>query len=105
MSIKDHDLEEVEQKGNNVLTTKVTTNQSEFKEAPMEEDDPNESGDKLNDSVNCTLAMALEPDFEKELANIKSVPSSKISKGNTILINQKIFFPIVKLQKLNKFIN
>ena len=76
----------MEPKGNNVLTTKVTTNQSEFKEAPMEENDPNEPGDKLNDLVNSTLAMALEPDLEKELANIKSVPSSQISKGNTILI-------------------
>ena len=75
----------MEPKGNNVLTTKVTANQSEFKEAPTEENDPKEPGDKLNDSVNSTLAMALEPEFEKELANIKSVPSSQISKGNTIL--------------------
>ena len=102
----------MEPKGNNVLTTKVTTNQSEFKEAPMEEDDPNEPGDKLNDSVNSVLATPLgtrvfleefhlqflfffriliilsilEPDFEEELPNIKSVPSSQddeISKGNT----------------------
>ena len=52
----------------------------------MEENDPNEPGDKLNDSVNSTLAMALEPKFEKELANIKSVPSSKISKGNSTIL-------------------
>ena len=75
----------------------------------MEEDDPNEPGDKLNDMVKSELATPLQPDFEEEMANIKSVPSSKISKGNTILINQKIFFPIVKLwiqlQKVNKFIN
>ena len=69
-----------------VLTTKDTTNQSEFKEAPMEEDDPNEPGDKLNDMVKSELATPLQPDFEEEMANIKSVPSSKISKGNTILI-------------------
>ena len=77
MSIKDHNLEEVEPKGNNVLTTKVTTNQSEFQEAPMEEDDPNGPGEKLNDLVNSVLT------------NIKSVPSSQddeISKGETILI-------------------
>ena len=76
----------MEPKGNNVLTTKVTTKQSEFKEAPMEEDDPNEPGDKLNDLVKSELATPLQPDFEEELANIKSVPSSQISKGNTILI-------------------
>ena len=46
----------MEPKGNNVLTTKVTT---EFKETPMEEDDPNEPGDKLNDSVNSVLATPL----------------------------------------------
>ena len=42
----------------------------------MEEDDPNEPGDKVNDSVNSVLT------------NIKSVPSSQddeISKGETIL--------------------
>ena len=44
----------------------------------MEEDDPNEPGDKLNDSVNSVLATPLEPDFEEELANIKSVPSSQV---------------------------
>ena len=67
----------MEPNGKGVLTTKETTNQSEFKEAPMEEDDPNEPGDKLNDSVNSVLT------------NIKSVPSSQddeISKGETILI-------------------
>ena len=51
----------------------------------MEEDDPNEPGDKLNDMVKSELATPLQPDFEEEMANIKSVPSSKISKGNTIL--------------------
>ena len=69
-----------------VLDTKVITNQSELKEAPMEEDDPNEPGDKLNGMVKSELATPLQPDFEEELANIKSVPSSQISKGNTILI-------------------
>ena len=70
----------------------------------MEEDDPNEPGDKLNDSVNSVLATPLgrrffleefhlqflfffriliilsilEPDFEEELPNIKSVPSSQV---------------------------
>ena len=50
----------------------------------MEEDDPNEPGDKLNDSVKSELATPLQPDIEEELANIKSVPSSQdndISKG------------------------
>ena len=46
-------------------------------ETPMEEDDPNEPGDKLNDSVNRVLATPLEPDLEEELPNIKSVPSSQ----------------------------
>ena len=84
----------MEPKGKYVL---ATTNQSEVKEnnagskednleAPMEEDDPNEPGDKLNELVKSELATPLQPDFEEELANIKSVPSSKISKGNTILI-------------------
>ena len=77
----------MEPKGKSVLTTKVTTSQSEFKEAPMKEDDPNESGEKLNDSVNSTLA--LEPDFKEVLANIKSVSSSQdneISKGTGLNI-------------------
>ena len=87
----------MEPNGKYAHDTKVTTNQFELKEAPMEEDDPNEPGDKLNDMVKSELATPLQPDFEEEMANIKSVPSSKISKGNTILINQKIFFPIVKL--------
>ena len=65
----------MEPKGKSVLTTKVTTFQSEFKKAPMEEDDPNESGEKLNDSVNSVLAK--EPDFKEKLANIKSVSSSQ----------------------------
>ena len=55
----------MEPKGNNVLTTKVTTNQSEFKEAPMEEDDPNEPGDKLNDSDLDSTKDSL-PDFSDE---------------------------------------
>ena len=53
----------------------------------MEEDDPNESGEKLNDSVNSTLAK--EPDFKEKLANIKSVSSSQdngISKGTCLNI-------------------
>ena len=57
-------------KGKSVLNTKVTTFQSEFKE-----EDPNESGEKLNDSVNSTLAS--KPDFKEVLANIKSVSSSQ----------------------------
>ena len=67
----------MEPKGNNVLTTKVTTNQSEFQEAPMEEDYSNEPGDKVNDSDNSVLT------------NIKSGPSGQddeISKGEKILI-------------------
>ena len=52
----------------------------------MEEDDPNEPGDKLNDLVKSELAMSLQADFEEELANIKSVPSSKISKGNSTIL-------------------
>ena len=69
-------------KGKSVLTTKVTTFQSEFKE-----EDPNESGEKLNDSVNSTLAS--KPDFKEVLANIKSVSSSQdneISKGTGLNI-------------------
>ena len=65
----------MEPEGKSVLTSKVTTFQSEFKKAPMEEDDPNESGEKLNDSVNSTLAS--KPDFKEVLANIKSVSSSQ----------------------------
>ena len=55
----------------------------------MEEDDPNEPGDKLNDSVKSELAMPLQPDIEEELANIKSVLSSQdneISKGTGLNI-------------------
>ena len=53
----------------------------------MEEDDPNESGEKLNDSVNSMLA--LEPEFKEVLANIKSVSSSQdneISEGTGLNI-------------------
>ena len=74
----------MEPNGKVVLTTKDTTNQFEFKEAPMEEDDPNEPGDKLNELVKSELTMPLQPDIEEELVNIKSVPSSQdndISKG------------------------
>ena len=79
----------MEPNGKYVLDTKVTTNQFELKEAPMEEDDPNEPGDKLNDSVKSELAMPLQPDIEEELANIKSVLSSQdneISKGTGLNI-------------------
>ena len=81
-SLEQRPFEEMEPKGKSVLTTKVTTFQSEFKEAPMEEEDPNEPGEKLNDSVNSKLAS--EADFKEKLANIKSVSSSQdneISKG------------------------
>ena len=77
VSNKDHDLEEVEPKGKYVLAAKVTEAKEDNLETPMEEDDPNEPGDKVNDSVNSVLT------------NIKSVPCSKddeISKGETILI-------------------
>ena len=102
----------MEPKGKYVLAAKVTEAKEDNLETPMEEDDPNEPGDKLNDSVNSVLATPLgtrffleefhlqflfffriliilsilEPDFEEELPNIKSVPSSQddeISKGNT----------------------
>ena len=78
----------MEPKGKYVLAAKVTEAKEDNLEAPMEEDDPNEPGDKLNDSVNSVLATPLEPDFEEELANIKSVPSSQddeISRGKTYI--------------------
>ena len=52
-------------------------------ESHMEEDDTNEPGDKVNDSVNSILATPLEPDF-------KSVPISQddeISKGTVLDIH------------------
>ena len=67
----------MEPKGKYVLAAKVTEAKEDNLETPMEEDDPNEPGDKLNDSVNSVLT------------NIKSVPSSQddeISKGEKILI-------------------
>ena len=110
----------MEPKGKYVLAAKVTEAKEDNLETPMEEDDPNEPGDKLNDSVNSVLATPLgrrffleefhlqflfffriliilsilEPDFEEELPNIKSVPSSQddeISKGNTPNIHTIIF--------------
>ena len=59
VSNKDHDLEEVEPKGKYVLAAKVTEAKEDNLETPMEEDDPNEPGDKLNDSVNSVLATPL----------------------------------------------
>ena len=74
VSNKDHR----EPKGKYVLAAKVTEAKEDNLETPMEEDDPNEPGDKLNDSVNRVLATPLEPDLEEELPNIKSVPSSQV---------------------------
>ena len=62
---------------------------------PMEEDDPNDPGDKLNDSVNSVLATPLEPDFKDELTNIELVPSrqdDENSKGNANFSIRSNFF-------------
>ena len=48
VSNKDHDLEEVEPKGKYVAATVA---KEDNLEAPMEEDDPSDPGDKLNDSI------------------------------------------------------
>ena len=49
----------MEPKRKYVLATKVTEAKEDNLEAPMEEDGPNEPGDKLNDSVNSVLATPL----------------------------------------------
>ena len=49
----------MEPKGKYVLAAKVTEAKEDNLETPMEEDDPNEPGDKLNDSVNSVLATPL----------------------------------------------
>ena len=53
----------MEPKGKYVLAAKVTEAKEDNLEAPMEEDDPNEPGDKLNDSVNSVLATPLGTRF------------------------------------------
>ena len=54
----------MEPKGKYVLATKVTEAKEDNLEAPMEEDDPNEPGDKLNDSVNSVLVTQLGKEKE-----------------------------------------
>ena len=53
----------MEPKGKYVLAAKVTEAKEDNLETPMEEDDPNEPGDKLNDSVNSVLATPLGTRF------------------------------------------